>query len=301
MLIVSNNFSIFEKMNTTGFLKTIAAFFRLVRVNNLLIIVLTQYMARIFLVGPKSEWRLYIFDYKQFMLVFATICIAAAGYIINDYFDIKIDMVNKPREVIIGRLIKRRWAIVHHQALNFIGIAIGLFLGLKVFLINVFAVSALWFYSERFKRQAFIGNFLIAFLTAFSLIVLAVYYKQNEMLVNIYALFAFSISLIREIIKDMEDIRGDARYGCRTLPIIWGIRRTKILLYIFIVLFVSTLFLMAYSLHNQYLIMIFSGSIIVFTWLMNKLYWADRKKDFTLLSRICKIIMLGGIASMIFV
>lgn len=288
-------------MNTTEFLKTISAFFRLVRANNLLIIVLTQYMARIFLVGPKAEWRSYIFDYKQFMLVSATVCIAAAGYIINDYFDIKIDLVNKPHEVIIGRLIKRRWAILHHQILNFIGIALGFFLGLKVFLINVFAVSALWFYSERFKRQAFIGNFLVAFLTSFSLIVLAVYYKRNEMYVNIYALFAFSISLIREIIKDMEDIRGDARYGCRTLPIIWGIRRTKILLYMFIVIFVSILFFMAYNLHNRYLIVIFSGSIIVFTWLMNKLYWANRKKDFTLLSRICKIIMLGGIASMIFV
>ncbi|WP_337044175.1 geranylgeranylglycerol-phosphate geranylgeranyltransferase [Emticicia sp. 17c] len=288
-------------MNTTEFVKIISAFFRLVRVTNLLIIVFTQYMARIFLVGPKEEWRSYIFDYKLFMLVFATVCIAAGGYIINDYFDIKIDLVNKPREVIIGKIIKRRWAILHHQLLNFIGISIGFFLGLKVFLINVFAVSALWFYSERFKRQAFIGNFLVAFLTSFSLVVLGIYYKQNEMLVNIYALFAFSISLIREIIKDMEDIRGDARYGCRTLPIIWGIRRTKILLYVFIILFVSILFFMAYSLHNRYLIMIFSGSIIIFSWLMNKLYWADKKKDFTLLSRICKIIMLGGIASMIFV
>ena len=299
--VLSNNFSIFGKMNISELLKTIAAFFRLVRLNNLLIIVVTQYMARVFLVGPKTEWISYIFDFKQFLLVFATVCIAAAGYIINDYFDIKIDLVNKPREVIIGKIIKRRWAILSHQILNFVGISIGFYLGLKVFIINVFAVSALWFYSERFKRQAFIGNFVVAFLTAFSLIVLAVYYKQNEMLVNIYALFAFSISLIREIIKDMEDIRGDARYGCRTLPIIWGIRRTKILLYVFIVIFVSILFFMAYSLHNQYLIMIFSGSIIVFTWLINKLYWADRKKDFTLLSRICKIIMLGGIASMIFV
>lgn len=299
--VLSNNFSIFGKMNISELLKTIAAFFRLVRLNNLLIIVVTQYMARVFLVGPKAEWLSYIFDFKQFLLVFATVCIAAAGYIINDYFDIKIDLVNKPREVIIGKIIKRRWAILSHQILNFVGISIGFYLGLKVFIINVFAVSALWFYSERFKRQAFIGNFVVAFLTAFSLIVLAVYYKQNEMLVNIYALFAFSISLIREIIKDMEDIRGDARYGCRTLPIIWGIRRTKILLYVFIVIFVSILFFMAYSLHNQYLIMIFSGSIIVFTWLINKLYWADRKKDFTLLSRICKIIMLGGIASMIFV
>jgi len=288
-------------MNTTELLKLFAAFFRLVRFRNLLIIVLTQYMARIFLVGPKEEWLSYIFDYKQFILVLATVSIAAAGYIINDYFDIKIDLVNKPREVIIGKIIKRRWAILSHQILNFTGVVIGFFLGLKVFIINIIAISALWFYSERFKRQAFIGNFVVAFLTAFSLIVLAVYYKKNELLVNIYALFAFSISLIREIIKDMEDIRGDARYGCRTLPIIWGIRKTKILLYIFIVSFVGILFFMAYLLHNQYLIMIFSGSIVVFTWFMNKLYWADRKKDFTLLSKICKIIMLGGVTSMIFV
>ena len=288
-------------MNTTELLKLFAAFFRLVRFRNLLIIVLTQYMARIFLVGPKEEWLSYIFDYKQFILVLATVSIAAAGYIINDYFDIKIDLVNKPREVIIGKIIKRRWAILSHQILNFTGVVIGFFLGLKVFIINIIAISALWFYSERFKRQAFIGNFVVAFLTAFSLIVLAVYYKKNELLVNIYALFAFSISLIREIIKDMEDIRGDARNGCRTLPIIWGIRKTKILLYIFIVSFVGILFFMAYLLHNQYLIMIFSGSIVVFTWFMNKLYWADRKKDFTLLSKICKIIMLGGVTSMIFV
>jgi 4-hydroxybenzoate polyprenyltransferase len=258
-------------------------------------------MVRIFLIGPKENWVNYLIDYKQFLLVFATISIAAAGYIINDYFDVKIDLINKPEEVIIGKYIKRRWAILIHQCLNFVGAAVGFFLSLKVFLINIIAIAALWFYSERFKRKAFIGNFLVAFLTAFSLIILAIYYQKNILLVSIYALFAFSISLIREIIKDMEDIRGDTRYGCKTLPIVWGIRRTKTLLYVFLISFVIILISMAYSLQNQYLLLMFSMSIFPFSWFAYKLYWADKKRDFTLLSRICKIIMLIGIGSMVFV
>ena len=143
-----------------------------------MIVVLSQYMVRIFLIGPKQEWRSQLLDYKQFMLILATISIASAGYIINDYFDVKIDLINKPREVIIGKYIKRRWAMLIHQILNFTGISIGFFLGIKVFLINILAVATLWFYSERFKKMAFIGNFLVAFLTAFSLIILSVYYQK---------------------------------------------------------------------------------------------------------------------------
>ncbi|CAH0994272.1 1,4-dihydroxy-2-naphthoate octaprenyltransferase [Emticicia aquatica] len=282
-------------------IETLKAFFRLIRSRNILIVVLNQYMVRIFLIGPKENWLDYLLDYKQFMIVLATISIAAAGYIINDYFDVKIDLINKPQEVIIGKYFKRRKAMFIHQIFNFMGLAIGFLLSLKVFLVNFLAIAALWFYSERFKRKAFIGNFLVAFLTAFSLSILSIYYQKNILLVNIYALFAFFISLIREIIKDMEDIRGDARYGCRTLPIIWGIRRTKILLYSFIVSFVIILISMAYSLQNQYLIILFSLGILPFSWLINKLYWADKRKDFSFLSRVCKIIMLFGIGSMIFV
>ncbi|AFK04171.1 UbiA prenyltransferase [Emticicia oligotrophica DSM 17448] len=282
-------------------LETFKAFFKLIRFVNILIVVLTQYMVRIFLIGPKGNWFDYLLDIKQFLLVFSTISIAAAGYIINDYFDVKIDLVNKPNEVIIGKIIKRRRAILIHQILNAIGLLIGLYLSWKVFLIDFVAISALWFYSERFKRMAFIGNFLVAFLTAFSVVIVGVYYQKNIELVNVYSLFAFSISLIREIIKDMEDIRGDARYGCRTLPIIWGLRQTKILLYVFIVSFVMILLSMAYSLKNHYLLYFFSFGIFPFSWFVYKLYWADKRRDFTFLSKVCKIIMLIGVASMIFI
>lgn len=277
------------------------ALLKLVRVQNLLIIVFTQYLARIFLVGPKNEWLSHILDIHQFFITLSTVLIAAAGYIINDYFDIKIDLVNKPQEVIIGRYIRRRWAMIIHQILNGLGILIGLFLGLKVLIVNVLAVACLWFYSSAFKKKAFFGNFMIAMLTASSLIVMAVYYDKNDNLLNIYALFAFTITLVREIIKDIEDMRGDARFGCKTLPIIWGIRKTKRLLFVILIVFMILTLSIGYSIHNQAINYIFVLMNLLVGWLFYKISIADRKIHFTKLSLYCKILMILGTSSMIFI
>ncbi len=280
-------------------IQNIRAFLSLIRWLNLLIIVFTQYMARIFLVGPPAEWKSYILDPYQAAISLATLLIASAGYIINDYFDVKIDLINKPESVIIGRKITRRAAILTHQTLNGMGIFIGLFLGWKVLIINILAVSLLWYYASFYKKKAFIGNFLVAGLTGASLIVISVFYKQNELLINIYAIFAFSISLIREIIKDIEDMKGDEAHGCKTLPILWGVRKTKRLLYLIIVAFVCIVFLMGAYLHNPRLMMIFvfPGSLIVY--LFFALVRADRKSHFADLSKLCKWIMIIGIVSMV--
>lgn len=279
-------------------------FLRLIRVQNLLIVVLTQFMARLFLVGPRpdeqgmSHLRL-LLDPSLWLLSLSTVCIAAAGYIINDYFDVKIDLVNKPQRVIIGRYLKRRVAMGVHQILNVIGCLIGIYLSKWVFLIDVVAVSLLWFYSAQFKRQPLIGNVIVSLLTALSLIVLAIYYRQNTDMLLIYALFSFGISLIREIIKDMQDIRGDARFGCRTLPIVWGLRRTKYVLYVLIGAFIISLFFIAGSLHNFRLTVIFLLLLIPVVWLIYRLVLADTRRSFGYLSNLCKLIMLLGIVSMV--
>lgn len=279
--------------------QNILTFFSLVRWLNLLIIVFTQYMARIFLVGPAAEWKSYLVDPHQAAISLATLLIAAAGYIINDYFDVKIDLINKPESVIIGRKIPRRTAILTHQTLNGIAIFIGLFLGWKVLVINILAVGLLWYYASFYKKKAFIGNFLVAGLTGASLIVISVYYKQNELFINIYAMFAFSISLIREIIKDIEDIRGDKAHGCTTLPILWGIRKTKKLLYVFIAFFVFIVFIMAIYLQNPKLMVVFIVPGLLLVYLTYALVKADRKAHFARLSGLCKWIMIIGIVSMV--
>lgn len=274
-------------------------FLRLIRVQNLLIVVLTQFLARLFLIGDKSTIVQSLTDSKIWLLALSTACIAAAGYIINDYFDVKIDLINKPQRVVIGRYFKRRLAMGVHQGLNVIGCLIGLYLSRWVFVFDVLCVTLLWFYSAQFKRQPLVGNIVISLLTALSFIVLAVYYRQNTDMLLIYALFSFGISLIREIIKDMQDIRGDARFGCRTIPIIWGLRRTKYLLYVLIGAFVLSLSLIANSLHNNRLTLIFGLLLFPVAWLTYRLVLADTRHDFGYLSTLCKLIMLVGVLSMI--
>ncbi|PRY28168.1 4-hydroxybenzoate polyprenyltransferase [Spirosoma oryzae] len=277
----------------------ILGFLRLVRVQNLMIVVLTQFLARIFLVGPRLDWRQLLIDPTIWLLSSSTVCIAAAGYIINDYFDIKIDLINKPERVIIGRYLRRRVAMGTHQLLNLIGCLIGLYLSKWVFMLDVFCVALLWLYSAKLKRQPAIGNIVVSLLTALSLIVLAVYYRQNAHMLLIYAVFSFGISLIREIIKDMQDIRGDARFGCRTLPIVWGLRRTKYLLYVLVASLILTIFLITDSLANLHLNLIFLLLLVPISWLIYQLVRADTRRDFGYLSNLCKLIMLLGVVSMV--
>jgi 4-hydroxybenzoate polyprenyltransferase len=275
------------------------SFLRLIRVGNLLIIVLTQYLVRIFLVGPKEDWLRHLADFRFFLLSLSTVLIAAAGYIINDYYDIKIDTINKPRRVVIGRMLRRRHAMFTHSAFNALGIGLGLLVGLKVATVNLLAAFVLWLYSNQLKRRPFIGNFTVALLTAASLLVIILYVPRNGFLVFTFALFAFFISLIREIIKDMEDLRGDATFGCQTLPIVWGIRRTKSLLYILIASFLVILFTLSFYLREW---IVFYFSLFVFlptAWLTWRLVRADTRKEFGYLSTWCKIIMLSGVLSMV--
>lgn len=288
------------QLNTTKIISSLTGFLKLIRLQNLFIIVITQYLATIFLVGYPDIHLDNVKDIRLFLLSLSTGLIAAAGYIINDYYDIKIDYVNKPHKVVVGKFVKRRVVIASHAILNALGILIGFYLGLSVGIINFLAGFLLWWYSNRLKRLPFIGNVVVAFMTALSILIIAVYFKKNIELITIYAIFAFSINLVREIIKDMEDLRGDMRFGSRSLPIIWGLRKTKYLLYVLIGIFVIALFTLTYPLHNDVLNTFFTLLVVPNLYFIYLLYKADTQKRFHLLSTYCKVFMLAGISSMIF-
>lgn len=279
---------------------SLKGFLKLTRVPNLLIIGFTQYFTVIFLVSYPENGLEKIVDLNLFLLSCSTILIAAAGYIINDYYDVKIDYVNKPDKVVVGKLIKRRIVLASHIILNLLGIGIGLFLSLKVGALNFIATFLLWIYSNRLKRMPFIGNLVIASLIALSIAVIAVFYQRNFELIMSYAVFAFSINLVREIVKDMEDIRGDMRFGSKTLPIIWGLKKTKYFLFLLIILFVIVLFSLSYQLGNPTLNLFFLLFIVPILYLIYLLYRADSQKRFHQLSNFCKLLMLAGICSMAF-
>jgi 4-hydroxybenzoate polyprenyltransferase len=268
---------------------------KLTRFGNLIIIALTQYFTAGFLIGMHT-----LNDTKLFLLSLSTVLIAAGGYIINDYYDVKIDYINKPDRVVIGKSITRRYAILFHVMLSAFGIAIGLYLSLAIALVNAVSVFLLWLYSNNLKRLPFIGNITVAFLTGLAVMVVDLYYRTNNSLVIIYAVFAFFITLVREVIKDMEDLKGDNSFGCKTLPIIWGIRKTKILLYVILIIFAGVVVALNQvyrALPFKYHLVFLFGPLL---WLLYRLIRADMKKDFTRLSIFCKVIMMLGILSMAF-
>jgi 4-hydroxybenzoate polyprenyltransferase len=288
--------------------------FRLIRLPNLIIIGLTLYFTKYFLIRPLvelagSELKLSNTDF--FLLNLSVIFIAAAGYIINDYFDTKIDFINKPERVIVGKSITRRYAILWHVLLSFAGVSLGFYLGYKsgmpkLGLIQFLSVGLLWFYSTDFKRLFLIGNLVVAFLSGLVPLIAALF-EPNRYFIEVrfvlaYCIFAFIISLIREIVKDMEDVKGDSEMYCKTLPVVWGIRASK-----YTVLFLSfiTMALLGIIQYLQfktndmlsfwYFTLLIQVPFFVFFYMIIR---AGEQKEYKRASLLIKLIMLTGITSM---
>lgn len=258
-----------------------------------MIVALTQYMVRTFLIFDGAV------TVSHFpLLVLSTVFIAAGGYIINDYFDVKIDRINKPDRVWIGKTISRRSALLVHQLFSVSGVLMAFYIGWKPGLIHILSVWLLWFYASGFKKKPLIGNFVVAFLTALVIAEIALVYTPQNRLIYMYAAFAFFINFIREIIKDMEDMRGDELHGARTLPILYGIHKTKRLLYGLMGIFLLSMFFFMYKVEDLK-IRIFSGILLVLWLILLALIMrADRKAHFSQLSNLCKWTILVGMLSL---
>lgn len=259
-----------------------------------------------------------------FLLVLSSVCIAAAGYIINDYFDLNIDQINKPEAIVVQRVIRRRWAIGWHLILSSVGVGLAFYLSwvLKnpvIGFANFTCVLLLWLYSTTFKKQLLVGNLLISLLTAW--VILVIYFAELSVTrftdpayrnsINsvfkyaiIYSSFAFIISLVREVVKDIEDREGDARYGCRTMPIVWGLPATKMFAGVWLFVLGSALLIVQlYGIMKGWWI----GSVycLIFVLMplgniLRRLLKANTTTDFHRLSTQIKLVMLAGIVSMVF-
>ncbi|MFI5130244.1 MAG: geranylgeranylglycerol-phosphate geranylgeranyltransferase [Chitinophagales bacterium] len=300
------------------------AFLRLIRVPNLIFIALTQILFQFCIYDPLYRDVVPEDDLLKFIyLVLASLFIAAAGYVINDYFDINIDEINKPQKMVVDKVIHRRWAIAWHFILSFTGIiftalAVPILEKWYLILANIASVALLWFYSTNFKKGLLIGNFVISLLTAWSILIIffsklsvvnafaPANHSQPKFfrLAFLYAGFAFICSLIREAIKDIEDIKGDERFGSRSMPIAWGINASKVYIAVWmIVLIIILIILQVYILQFRWwglvvyaVVLIIVPLIVIF----RKLFRASTTEDYHNLSTWIKGVMLAGILSMIF-
>ncbi|MFM7194055.1 MAG: geranylgeranylglycerol-phosphate geranylgeranyltransferase [Bacteroidota bacterium] len=266
---------------------------RLTRAWNIIIVVIAQYAAAGFLIGVET-----IADPLLVVLSISTGLVAASGYVINDYFDVKIDLINKPDKVLVGTDVSRRKAIFLHSFLATAGTIAGLVIDWRLAFINAVSAFLLWWYSSTLKRAPFVGNLAIAVLTGLSLMVLYIRYPEAGPRIMYYAVFAFTVTLIREAVKDMEDVRGDQAFGCRTLPIIWGIAKTKFYTAVLILMLMGAIVLVHLRfmpLPVSYFLALVMLPLGLFSW---RLMRADTTREFQQLSSWCKYIMLLGISSM---
>jgi 4-hydroxybenzoate polyprenyltransferase len=257
--------------------------------------------------------------YDFVLLVAATVFITAGGYVINDYFDIKTDLINKGK-VIVGTKIPRRKAMMWHSVFNIAGVAAGFYISYKagyIWLGSLFLVVSglLYFYSASYKRQFLIGNIIVALLTA-TVPMLVVFYEWPALYkyytlnairlphinfimywVGGFALFAFLTNLIREIIKDIEDFEGDIAYGRNTVPVILGVLSTKIVSIFLISVTILLLFLTWHYFVNDTITFIYLTAAVVLPliYVIYMLIISKEKKQLHSASRIMKIVMLTGV------
>ena len=309
-------------------------FLRLIRWQNLLVVIITMVLIRYAVLAPLvSKVGVVLLNgggeeipmtlrfpwYYFVMLVASTVFITAGGYVINDYFDIKTDLINKGK-VIVGTKISRRKAIMWHSVFNVAGVLLGFYISYKsgyIWLGSLYIIVSglLYFYSASYKRQFLIGNIIVAFLTAMvpMLVVfyewpaLYKYYTENAVVlppINFitywtggFALFAFLTNLIREIIKDIEDFEGDIAYGRNTVPIVIGVLSSKIVSVSIIAVTIILLYLIWYFYINDTITLIYISAAIVLPLLfvIFKLLKSTEKKHLHNASSLMKVVMLTGL------
>ncbi|HVU96203.1 MAG TPA: geranylgeranylglycerol-phosphate geranylgeranyltransferase [Puia sp.] len=309
----------------------IGAFFRLIRWPNLVFIFLTQLLFYYFILLPCYGWRYVevpamipkLTPLLFYLLSASSVLIAAAGYAINDYFDLNIDRVNKPKRMVVEKVIKRRWTILWHWLLSGIGVVLSLYVSWRIrnpiiAVANLGCVVLLYFYSTTFKRKLLIGNVIISLLTAWVILVLFVCEARittdpiaREISARIfkfaivYGSFAFIISLVREVVKDIEDRDGDEKYGCRTMPIVWGVNVAKVFAGTWLVVLIGALIIFQFYVLQKAWWQLILYSILLIDlpclWLLRKLYRAQTREQYHLMSNVIKGVMLTGICSMLLV
>jgi 4-hydroxybenzoate polyprenyltransferase len=307
-------------------------FIRLTRPLNLLVIALTMYGLGWYFDDSVATQNTGISSIYFFLLVFSTLLIAAAGNIINDYFDVRADRVNKPKQLIIDVHIKRRVAIVTHWALNILAFSIAVFLSWKLetfwyVFIHLLSIYLLWYYSSYFKRKFLIGNIFIAGLTAMVPILVGLYFFQCYQIGNtrgfaqynypfeqfknvsfilslsfILAAFAFLFNLAREIIKDIEDINGDKILKAKTVPIVLGVDKTKVIVEAILGMAILAIPLLSAQLKflDKIVLLPFGCAALLALISIALLFRAKEKSSYKLINTCLKLAMVFGLLSPVF-
>ena len=269
--------------------------FSIVRGYNILIIIIAQYLTSIYILAPQLSIKEILFDFNLFMIVLASATAIASGYIINNFYDSEKDLINRPNKSILDRLVGRRTKLNFYFVLNFLSLVSALFVSYKAALFFFLFIFGIWFYSHKLKKYPFIGNLVAATLAVIPLFSVFIYFKNFDLGIVVHATFLFIIISMRELVKDLENLKGDLLQKYHTIPVIYGSLVSKKILTFLSILALLPTYLLIVKFDIGAMDFYFLGSIIALLIFVILLWKSNKKLHYLVLHNILKFIVVIGV------
>jgi len=283
------------------FLSKILSFFSVVRGYNIFVIALAQYLAAIFILSPEIRALAVILDYQLFILVLASSLTIASGYIINNFYDAKKDLINRPRKAMIDRLVSQQTKLKVYFTINFIVVLIASIVSWRAMLFFSVYIFLIWFYSHKLKKYPIIGNVTAAILAVLPFFGILLYYKNFYHVIFAHAIFLFLLIFIRELIKDLENIEGDLVSNYRTIPVLFGEKTAKTIITILTITTVIPVYFLIDVFDVGYMDIYFYMSLLGLIFFLLKLWKSKTKPEYLKLHFLLKFIIVAGVFSIVLI
>lgn len=271
--------------------------FSVVRGYNILIIVIAQYLTSIFILAHNKPLKTVVFDPNLFIIVLASSFTIAAGYIINNFYDSEKDLINRPQKSILDRLVDQNTKLSFYFVLNLLAVVLSSYVSFRAVVFFSVYVFAIWFYSHKLKKMPFIGNLTSAVLTITPFFAVFIYYKNFEHVIFVHAMFLFLIISMRELTKDLENIKGDLVQNYRTIPIVYGEKASKYMLTVLVILTLLPIYFLLFHFQIGKMTYFFFLSLFLMTVFIILLWKSNSKPHYLLLHNILKFIIVLGVLS----
>jgi len=293
--------NISEKPETHAFFFNFLSLLSVVRGYNIVIIVLAQYLAAIFIFSPEKAIKEVLLDLHFYFIVLATVCVIAAGYIINNFYDSKKDKINKPIKSKIDSIVGQQIKLNIYFLLNFIGFIFAFLVSWRAALFFSVYIFLIWLYSHKLKKYPLLGLFSAAILAILPFFAIFIYFKNFSTIIFTHAAFLFFVLMIRELVKGLENIKGDMAQNYQTIPVKYGEYFTKLLIAILVIFTIDPIyFLWKYpEIGMMKYYFYFTG--IVFALFLFLLWKANSKKDYVVLHNLVKLIIVVGVMSLMLI
>lgn len=275
--------------------------FSVVRGYNILIIVIAQYLASIFILSPDLPVKAVLFDLNLFLIVAATSLVIAGGYIINSFYDSEKDLINRPNKTKLDHLVSQKKILSLYFVLNFVAIIVASYVSFFAVLFFSAYIFGIWIYSHKLKKVLFLGNLVSASLALTPFFAVFIYYRNFEKVIFVHAVFLVLIILMRELIKDLENLKGDLALNYNTFPTVYGERSTKALISLLIGVIVIPAFLLINKFDVGLMRYYFYVSTLLLLVFLYLLWWSDAKLHYLLLHNILKFILVLGVFSILLI